>query len=386
MTISMKQGTIFDAIMDAAVCGIMVIDKKGLIQHFNPAGAALFGYEINELVGRNVSLLMPEPDHSQHDSYITNYLRTGERKIIGSGRKVLGKRKDGKNFPMFLSVGHIDHIESSRFVGIIHDLTNEENQAKVVEKTRQEAELLRERLHHAGRISLLGEMATGIAHEINQPLAAIATYALACKRLLTSDGNNTEEVIEALGKIDEQARRASKVITSVRHLSKSKAVGSENCCCIDLISEMVQLAEGYAGDNQIRIRSDLENIPNDLIINVDPIQTQQVLLNLINNAIESMTVNIDSSPVNDEIWVRASTRDSKWVEVAVEDSGHGISKEDLNHIFDAFYTTKDSGLGIGLSICQSIVIAQGGEISAVPNSKQGTTFTITLPIAVDGSR
>ena len=165
------------ALLDAAVDAVVVIDGSGRIESFNRAAERLFGFSATEVVGRNVSMLMPEPDRSAHDGYIQRYLTTGEARIIGIGREVKGQRRDGTVFPALLSVGRVDGAVPPRFVGFIHDLS--ERVAAEHEVTQA-----RERLTHVDRLSTMGEMAAGLAHEINQPLAAITTYASACQQLL----------------------------------------------------------------------------------------------------------------------------------------------------------------------------------------------------------
>lgn len=389
----------FDALFNAAADGIIVINDKGIIEQINTAAKRLFGYEERESIGQNISLFMPEPDRSRHDSYIDQYLRTGVRKMIGIGRKTKGRKKGGVYFPMYLSVGQIDEGESNRFVGIVHDLTEEEQSKKYAEQSATEVQLLREKLVHVSRVSTLGEMATGIAHEINQPLTAIATYAQACQRLIRSNLNekdgsiDADVLIDALDKIASQAERASKVITGVRQLSKQQAMICSDHNCSDLIIEVVALVQTYSSQKNIKIKMDIDDLSKNISVSVDNIQTQQVLLNLLNNGIESMCsteVNkdmVDSEVENktegrDTILVKVRKRNDAEVEVSVIDQGQGIDEGNMTQMFDTFYTTKPSGLGMGLSISQSIISAQGGKISCSKNERYGSTFTISLPISV----
>lgn len=383
----------FEALINAAVDGIIVINDVGVIETFNSAAAILFGYDQEEVIGKNVSQLMPEPDRTQHDDYLRSYLTTGKRKMIGIGRKTAGQKKNGCCFPMYLSVGHIEESGLNRFVGIIRDLTAQEDQEREMREAELEARQLRERLVHVARISTMGEMATGIAHEINQPLTAIATYAQACQRMIGSDSFDAAAIVSALDKIDNQARRASKVIAGIRQLSKKHSMDSQDINCVDLINEVVVLAETYAHEKGIQIQLDHSMVHREQRVRVDMIQTQQVLLNLINNAIESMAVGInnigvegraDSEVSGNIIVVAVSVIESTMIKIDVIDQGCGIEPINDDQLFDAFYTTKASGLGMGLSICQSIVTAQGGEIQFVRNHIRGTTFSITLPLSIGG--
>ena len=375
--------TPFDAILEAAVDGVIVIDSGGIIEKINRAAGILFGYESSKLIGKNVSELMPQPDRRSHDNYINSYLTTGERKMIGIGRKTTGQRRDGTCFPMYLSVGHIDAVTGPRFVGIIRDLTEEEETANAARKNEKDAQNLRERLSQVARISSLGEMASGIAHEINQPLTAIATYAQACRRLFQSGTAQTADLVNALDKIDEQSRRAGKVVSSVRNLSKKHAMKLQDYVCIDLINDVVGLTLGYAQENNCLIKVELSKISDSLCVHVDEVQTQQVLLNLINNAVESMIKGESESEDGRTVFVEALPHDDDSVEINVIDSGCGIEEVDKENIFDAFFTTKPNGLGMGLSICQSIIQAQGGRIYCENNQFGGTTFSVILPISIE---
>ena len=374
----------FEALLDAAVDGIIVIDHQGLIKVVNKAADRLFGYANGELEGVNISLLMPPKDQAQHDEYVEKYLTTGVRKMIGIGRETVGQKKDGTHFPMYLTVGQFGLGTDSHFVGIIRDLTAQRLSEQEIIQHEKEIQQLRERLVHVARVSTLGEMATGVAHEINQPLAAIATYAQACSRLIQAGLGDPAELLEPLGKISDQAERAAKVITGVRHFAKKSPIICSEQSCHDVIHEVVALADAYARDSGVVIELDLTETPRTVRVVADPIQTQQVLLNLINNAIESMLEANDSEQANDRnIVLVRSRRLETAVEVAVIDQGTGIDSVHEQQIFDTFFTTKATGLGIGLAICQSIVTSQGGEIYFSGNQGMGCTFAFTLPRVVE---
>ena len=384
--------TPFEALLNAAVDGIIVIDDGGQISIINHAAEALFGYVQGELIGVNVKHLMPPPDRDQHDSYLQKYLATGERKMIGIGRKTIGKKKDNSEFPMYLSVGHIAELDKTSFVGIIRDLTDQENNEQAILQSEKEIRQLRERLTHVARISTMGEMATGIAHEINQPLTAIATYAQASRRMIQGDdgtepGQLNQDLLDVLEKIDQQAQRASSVISGIRQLSRRHSFECKNVSCHDVIYDVVSLAQSYAHEKALDIKVELSEAVAQQQISVDLIQTQQVLLNLINNAIESMYQYIDENSIaeiNDisNIIISARKLDDTLLEIAVVDHGVGIDVAHQHQVFDAFFSTKPAGLGMGLSICQSIIGNQGGSIAFKPNADHGCTFTITLPLAI----
>ncbi len=358
----------WQALLDAAVDAIIVIDHAGRIETFNAAAEVIFGFSAEDVLGKNVSLLMPEPYRSQHDDYIRNYLESGDAKIIGIGRDVQGKRRSGTTFPIGLSVGEIPTGSQPKFVGIIQDITERK-------RSEEEVHQIRERLSQFGRLSTLGEMAAGLAHELNQPLAAIATYTQACQRLIESGKSDDDEILAALKKCDVQARRAGDVIRRLRHFVQKRELGRQEVSCKKLIHDLAVLAEVDARNNRIPLTIDVdEGLPNVL---VDAVQIQQVILNLIRNGIDAMST-MDQKDKG--ISVSVTMLKNGEIEIAVTDHGDGISEEAEKKIFQAFFTTKPTGLGLGLAICQSIVTSHGGVLSFASNPSGGTTFRFSLPV------
>ncbi len=235
------------ALLDAAVDAIIVIDATGEIETFNRAAEGLFGFAAEEVIGRNVSMLMPEPDRSAHDSHLRRYLATGEARIIGIGREVQAQRRDGSVFPAALSVGRVAGADSPRFVGFIHDLS-----AQVA--AENEVIQARERLTHVARLSTLGEMAAGLAHEINQPLTAITTYAQACEYLIAHGAAvDAEEIRDALAQISAQALRAGEVIRRMRTFVSNREVRHERVDCNRLLEDLDALARPDSRANDVRL-------------------------------------------------------------------------------------------------------------------------------------
>jgi len=356
------------ALLDAAVDAIIVIDHRGRIETFNSAAEVIFGFSAEDVLGKNVSLLMPEPYKSEHDGYLDNYLETGNAKIIGIGREVQGKRQSGSIFPIGLSVGKIPTDDQPKFVGIIRDITEQK-------RSEEEIHHIRERLSQFGRLSTLGEMAAGLAHELNQPLTAIATYTQACQRLIESGQSNDDEILATLKKCDSQAQRAGDVIRRLRQFVQKKELGRHEVSCDELIRDLAALAEVDARNNGIPLTINVaEGLPK---IMVDAVQIQQVILNLIRNGIDAM-LNMDQSDEGISVSVKKLENDQ--IKIAVTDHGRGITKEAEKRIFQPFFTTKSSGLGLGLAICQSIITSHGGVLSFSKNPSGGTTFHFTLPV------
>lgn len=383
----------FNALLDAAADAIIVIGEHGHIRTINRAAEKLFSYDSGELQGQKINSLMSEYDSRHHDQYLQNYLGTGERKIIGIGRRTIGRKKHGECFPIYLSVGHVAQDGEHSFVGVIRDLSDEVAREDALRQGEYEIRQLREKLTHVVRVSTMGEMATGIAHEINQPLTVIATYAQACQRLLAAGTPDPEDLSTALGKISDEAQRASKVISGIRQLSKKQPMVSEDYNCLSLVNEVVALAKIYAQEMAVILSVDTGTVLANSIFHVDIIHTQQVLLNLINNAIESMAElaaeNAQRGAVNipgpsGEVKVQVREIGDGMLEIAVIDRGSGVDEGREEDIFDAFYTTKTIGLGMGLSICRSIVNAQGGEIYYESNPGGGSRFAFTAPLSLGG--
>ena len=356
------------ALLDAAVDAIIVIDYRGRIETFNSAAEVIFGFSAQEVLGKNVSLLMPEPYRREHDGYIRNYLETGNAKIIGIGREAQAKRKSGSVFPIDLSVGEIPTADQPKFVGIVRDTTERKRSEEEVHQTR-------ERLAQFGRLSTLGEMAASLAHELNQPLTAIATYTQACQRLIESGQSDDGEILATLKKCDSQAQRAGEVIRRLRQFVKKRELGRREVSCDDMIHDLAALAEVDARDNGIPLTIDVaEGLPK---IMVDAVQIQQVILNLIRNGIDAM---MDMDHYDEGISVSVSKFKNDQVKIVVTDHGCGITKEAEKKIFQPFFTTKPSGMGLGLAICRSIIESHGGVLSFTKNPSGGTTFYFTLPV------
>jgi two-component system sensor kinase FixL len=356
------------SILDTVPDAIVVIDAQGMIQSFSPAAERLFGYSSAEIVGRNVKILMPTPYSEAHDGYLDRYIRTGERRIIGIGRVVVGSRKNGETFPMELQIGEFAFAGSRYFTGFVRDLTERQEAERRIQDLQ--AELL-----HASRLSVMGQMASTMAHELNQPLTAVMNYLEAGRQLIATGLGGPERVSEMMEKAIAQAQRAGDVIRQLRgFISKG---GTERR--IQNLNQLVEeaLALALVGARQRGVRASLELDHSLPPVLVDHVQIQQVVLNLVRNAVEAM----------EEVERRELTIGTRAIpeqgmaEVIVADSGPGIAPELADRLFQPFVTTKATGMGLGLSICREIVEAHHGRLSAAQKSSGGTVFRVTLPIA-----
>jgi two-component system sensor kinase FixL len=345
---------------------MVVIDEQALIQSFSAADERLFGYGPDDVIGENVRILMPQPYREQHDGYMHRYLTTGERRIIGIGRVVVGQRKDGSTFPMELAVGEMRSGGMRYFTGFIRDLTERQ-------QTETRLQELQAELVHMSRFTTLGEMASTLAHEINQPLTAIANYLKGCRRILQRmEGSEVPMLRDAVNQAADQALRAGQVI---RHLREFVARG-ESERHIENLPKLIEEASALAlvGAKEKGVRVSFQFDPGAALVLADRIQVQQVLLNLIRNAIEAM----QDAPRRELVVATRALTDDGLVEISVSDTGTGIAPEISHQLFQPFITTKTHGMGVGLSICRTIVESHGGKISVESETDRGTTFRLTL--------
>ncbi|MFB9951733.1 PAS domain S-box protein [Rhizobium puerariae] len=355
--------SVLDTVLDASI----VSTRDGTIVSFNAAAVRQFGYTEEEVVGQNLRMLMPEPYRQEHDGYLERYLRTGERRIIGTDRVVVGRRKDGSTFPMKLAVGETRSEGETFFTGFIRDLTEREESAARLQEIQGE-------LARLARLNEMGEMASTLAHELNQPLSAIANYVHGCARLLRDlDEPVAVRMREALQETAKQSLRAGQIIKQLREFVTKGETEKSPQNIRRLVEEAGALA--LVGSREKGVRTIFEFTPGPETVVADRIQIQQVLTNLIRNAIEAMR---DSQ--RRELIIRTVQENDGMIAVIVQDTGPGIPDEIAEQLFKPFVTTKPGGMGIGLSISKRIVEAHGGEMTVSRNPAGGATFRFTLAI------
>jgi two-component system sensor kinase FixL len=362
------------SILDTVPDGIVTIDEDGHIESFSPAAARLFGYAPADVIGKNVAVLMPESYRLQHDHYMRRYNATHEKHIIGTTRMVVGQRADGTTFPMELSVGETRIGDRRVFTGFIRDITDRQGAERRLQELQ--AELL-----HVSRLSAMGQMGSALAHELNQPLTAIMNYSKAAVRTLEQiDDPRAAKGLQLIGKAVEQTTRAGNIIRHLRAFVEKREATRSHEHLPKIIEEAIALGLVGSAEANVKVKMDLDPVMPPVL--VDKVQIQQVLINLIRNGIEAM----QSVPTR-VLKVRSATVDPEApqpvAQVTVADTGPGLPKAVADRLFQPFITTKENGMGIGLTICQAIIEAHGGRIWFEPNPGGGVAFHFQLPLSTN---
>ncbi|MBX3373008.1 MAG: PAS domain S-box protein [Phycisphaeraceae bacterium] len=393
------------AILDTAADGVITIDQRGVIQSANTAAADIFGYAIEEMLGRNVNMLMPEPDHGRHDGYLADYLRTGHAKIIGIGREVYGRRRGGEVFPLELAISEVatDGARGGRmFTGILRDITL--RKAAETELRDANETLLRQQqaLVQSEKMAAMGKMAAGVAHEIANPLSSMdSLLQLALRRAaargkpqedpaghrpeveaqacghhdVTADPATREIPTASIGLLREQIERIARIVRELTTFAHPDSAEWRIMPLCEIVREALRMVRFDRRLRGMRVACDC--CEDAVGVRVVPQQMYQVIINLVMNALDAME-NVEQ-PV---LTIRTFSRDS-WRVIEVTDNGHGIPPEQISRIFEPFFTTKPvgCGTGLGLSIAYSIIQRHGGRLDATSRPGEGTSFSISLPAA-----
>ena len=351
------------AILQTVPDAMIVIDDKGTILYFSDTASTLFGYELEEVIGRNVSMLMPLPDSERHDGFLHRYHDTREPRIIGSSRRVLGLRKDGTTFPHTLQIGETSGGGQTMYAGFVRDLTD-------TEESENRMQELQRSLVHIGRVNDMGTLATALAHELNQPLMAIGNVVQTSAELLKDcDPRHVPTIQKALEEAGRETLRAGEIIKRLRRLVSRGEIERRAEAPRTLVRETCEMATLEARFRGVEIVVTVSDQVGGVL--VDRVQIQQVLLNLLRNAIEA----IDREGT---LCVNVEPR-GEMACFVVADSGPGVPQDRVAGLFDPFTTTSLTGMGVGLAICRTIVEAHGGKLWYEPGQERGARFLFTVP-------
>ncbi|GAA0280914.1 hypothetical protein GCM10009127_22680 [Alteraurantiacibacter aestuarii] len=365
MEMALGRATALHALIDTVPDAMVVIDEEEHIRSFSKGAEQMFGYAEADLIGEDVSVLMPSPDRERHHGYVSRYLETGEKRIIGIGRVTTARHRDGATFPVELAIGELA-VEGVRlFVGFIRDLTERR-------ETETRLHNLQAELAHVSRISSMGALATSIAHELNQPLTAVSNYAQSARDLLEDpDPEKLALVRDALEHCGQEALRAGQIVQRLRTFISRGETDRQSCSLERVIKEATALALINGDSRNVDFATRLDG-NHDMVL-IDPVQIQQVLVNLVRNALEAM----EESPVK-KLIISSEAAAGGMVKVTVTDSGPGLEAHIAEKLFHPFMSTKPSGMGLGLSICHTIINSHGGRIWVEPSDFGGTAFNFTL--------
>ena len=363
----------FRRVVEAAPSAMIMVNQEGQITLANQQAEKTFGYPREELLGCPIEMLVPERLRSGHQGFRHDYLCDPQARPMGVGRELFGRRKDGSEVPVEIGLSPIHTSKGLLVLASIVDIT--ERKLAELEAARQ-----RHDLAHLARVSALGELSSSLAHELTHPLTAILSNAQAAQRFLADDNVDLDEVREILNDIVTQDQRAGEVIHSLRLMLK-KGELQEHCDDVDLnevILDVVNLMRSDLINRNVTLDTDLaQKLP---AITGDRVQLQQVLLNLALNGCEAMA---DYNSSERRLLI-ASQWENGAVRVSVADSGSGIPEEKMQQVFERFFTTKKEGMGLGLSVCRTIIDAHRGKIWATNDAGCGATFHFSLPIVGAG--
>jgi two-component system sensor kinase FixL len=356
--------------VEAAPNAMIMVNREGHIVLLNAQAEKVFGYAREELLGRSIEVLLPESFRAGHPGHRDDFHRAPSARQMGAGRDLHGRRKDGSEVPVEIGLNPIETPEGMAVLASIVDITA---------RRRVEAETAQQRneLAHLSRVAMLGELSGSLAHELNQPLAAILSNAQAAQRILGRGAGHIEEILEILEDIVADDRRAGEVIKRLRALFRKEEVRYRPLDVNDVVVDVLRMMRSDLLNRDVTVRTELAaDLPR---VDGDPVQLQQVLLNLVMNGCDAM----EAAPGERRLTLR-TVADGGEVEVLVADRGRGIPPADLQRIFDPFVSTKTDGMGLGLAVCRTIVAAHAGRLWAANNADRGASFYFTLPARSSG--
>ncbi len=365
-----RQAALLTGLVDVAADAIISIDENQCITRFNPAAEQTFGYSAREVVGESLEMLLPEQFRGGHRKHVEGFGDSQQpSRLMNQRGDIAGLKKDGTTFPARASISRVEFEGRTTLTVFLRDISDIR---AAIETARQS----REELERMDRVGILGEISASMAHELNQPLAAILTNAQVLKRQIDADPTRLDDASEAVSDVIDDARRASEVIQRLKTLLKPGERKLEVVDINQLVTQAVQLLNSEIVIRQISLT--IEPAPDLPAVSGDRVQFLQILLNLATNAFDAME---ELDPNDRHLLIRTSQVAPKAVEVCVQDSGAGFKGESYQRLTEPFFTTKKSGMGMGLAISRTILQTHGGRLWAENNPGPGAAFYFTLPVA-----
>jgi PAS domain S-box-containing protein len=363
-------------IVETALDAVLSIDEKDVITEWNVQAETMFGWKREEAIGRRLcDTLVPVKYRVKHMEGLRHFLTTGEAPLFNRRVEITALRRNGSEIPVELSIVPYRMGETWAFSGFVRDIS----ERKLAEESLRQRRELQLELAHANRVAAMGQLSASIAHEINQPLGAAIANTTAALTWLGAPPPNLDQVRMTLERIRENCNRAGDIIDRIRALNRKAPQRKDSLEINEVIQEVLELTRNELAKSEIFLQTQFaSNLP---IIQGDRVQLQQVILNLVINAIDALR-GMSQGARNLSICTEKTETDG--VLVVVRDSGSGFSSDGTEQLFDAFYTTKPNGLGLGLSICRSIIEAHQGLLWATANEPQGAAFQFTVPARSHG--